>query len=64
MDVDHSGFLDESEFAHLLGLPPGPTVSEIFHLLDKNGDGLLGTSQAAFRFTWKISKSSLLAWRP
>lgn len=43
MDVDHSGNLDETEFAHLLGLPPSsPVVEEIFHLFDKDGDGALG----------------------
>lgn len=43
MDKDKSGALDETEFAHLLGLPPSsPVVEEIFHLFDRNGDGALG----------------------
>jgi hypothetical protein len=43
MDLDNSGSLDETEFAHLLCLPPSSgDVEEIFHLFDKNGDGSLG----------------------
>lgn len=53
MDVDKSGTLDETEFGHLLGLPPSsPVIEEIFHLFDKNGDGLLGPKFLIPPLTW------------